>query len=183
MVLATLYISRNKMLYNIILPQLTIYLLTNLLTYLLTPRSTALLEKLTVSQLVKKFPAFYGTRRFITTVTSARHLSLPWASSIQSIPPHPTSWRSILILSYHLRLDLLSGLVPSSFPTKTLYKPLLTPIRAIWPTDLILLHLNTRTQSGEEYRSLSSSLCIFLHSPGTSSLLGPNIFLDTLYVE
>jgi len=45
-------------------------------TYLLTPWSRVLLEKLTVSQLVKKFPTFYGTRRFITTFTSARHLSL-----------------------------------------------------------------------------------------------------------
>jgi len=35
------------------------------------------LEKLTGPQLVKKFPAFYGTRRFITAFTSARHLSLP----------------------------------------------------------------------------------------------------------
>ena len=41
-----------------------------LLTYLLIPWSTALLEKLTVSQLVKKFPAFYGaTRSFITAFT------------------------------------------------------------------------------------------------------------------
>ena len=38
-------------------------------------------------QLVKKFPAFYGTRRFITALSSARHLSLSWASSIQSMPP------------------------------------------------------------------------------------------------
>jgi hypothetical protein len=34
---------------------------TYLLTYLLIPRSKALLEKLTGSQLVKNFPAFYGT--------------------------------------------------------------------------------------------------------------------------
>ena len=46
-------------------------------------------------QMVKKFPAFYGTRRYITAVTSARHLSLSWASSVQSTPPHPNSWRSI----------------------------------------------------------------------------------------
>jgi hypothetical protein len=45
-------------------------------TYLLTPCSRVLLEKLTGLQLVKKFPAFYGTRRFITALTSARHLSL-----------------------------------------------------------------------------------------------------------
>jgi hypothetical protein len=44
------------------------------LTYLLQP--AAFLKKLTGSQLVKKFPAFYGTRRFITVFTSARHLSL-----------------------------------------------------------------------------------------------------------
>jgi hypothetical protein len=44
--------------------------------YLLTPWSRVLLEKLTGSQLVKKFTAFYGTRRFITAFTSARQLSL-----------------------------------------------------------------------------------------------------------
>jgi hypothetical protein len=36
----------------------------------------SLFEKLTGFQLVKKFPAFYGTRRFITVFTSARHLAL-----------------------------------------------------------------------------------------------------------
>ena len=36
-------------------------------------------------QLVKKFPAFHGTRRFITALTSVRHLFLSWASPIQSI--------------------------------------------------------------------------------------------------
>jgi hypothetical protein len=44
-------------------------------TYLPTPWSRVLLEKLTGFQLVKKFPAFYGTARFITAVKSARHLS------------------------------------------------------------------------------------------------------------
>jgi hypothetical protein len=47
-----------------------------LLTYLLTPWSRVLLEKLPGFQLVKKFPAFYGTRKFITAFTSASHLSL-----------------------------------------------------------------------------------------------------------
>ena len=44
--------------------------------YLLTPWSRVILEKLTDSQLVTKFPTFYGTRRFITAFTIARHLSL-----------------------------------------------------------------------------------------------------------
>src|SRR5215475_6402056 len=34
---------------------------------------------------------------------------------------------------------------------------------------------------GKEYRSFSSSLCDFLHSPVTSSLLCPNTLLNTLF--
>jgi len=89
--------------------------------YLFTPWCRILLEKLTDLQLVKKFPAFHRTQRFITAHSSVRHLSLSWASPIQSIYPHPTFWRSILILSTHLRLGLPIGLLPSGFPTKTLY--------------------------------------------------------------
>ena len=106
-------------------------------TYLLTPWCRVLLEQLTGLQLVKKFPAFHGTRKLITALTSVRHLSLSWASPIQSIYPHPTSWRSILILSTHLRLVLPSGLFPSGFPTKILYTPLSSPIRTTCPAHLI----------------------------------------------
>jgi len=49
---------------------------TYLLTYLFTPWSRVLLEELTCSQLVKKFPTFYGIRWFITAVTSAHQQSL-----------------------------------------------------------------------------------------------------------
>ena len=65
--------------------------------YLFNPWCRVLLEKLTGLQLVKKFPAFHGTRRFITALTSVRHLSLSWARPIQSIHPHPISRRSVLI--------------------------------------------------------------------------------------
>jgi len=82
-------------------------------TYLHTPCIRVLLEKLTGFQLVKKFPAFYGTRKFITAFTSVRQLFLPWARSIQSITPHPTSWRSILILFsvYALVSQVVSSLM------------------------------------------------------------------------
>ena len=150
--------------------------------YLLTPWCRVLLEQLTGLQLVKRFPAFHGTQKFITALTSVRHLSLSWASPIQSIYQHPTSWSSILILSTHLRLGLPSGLFPSGFPTKTLYIPLSSPIRATCRAHLILLDIITRTILGEQYRSLSSSLYSLLHSPVTSSLLGPNILLKPLMI-
>jgi hypothetical protein len=123
------------------------------ITYLLNPWSRVLLEKLIGLQLVKKFPAFYGTRRIIAEVTSARHLSLTWASSIQSIPPHPTSWRSILILSSQLRQGLAIGLFPSGFTIKTLYTPLPSPRRATCPAHLNLLDFITRTVLDEASRS------------------------------
>jgi hypothetical protein len=37
----------------------------------------------------QEIPAFYATRRFITAFTTARHLSLFWARSIQSMLPIP----------------------------------------------------------------------------------------------
>jgi len=112
--------------------------------YLLN-RLSRVLEKLTGSQLIKKSHTFYGIRRFITAFTSARHLSLSWTRSINSLPPHPTSLRSILLLSSHLRLCLPSGFVPSGFPTKTLYTYPLSPIRVTCTANLILLDYITRT--------------------------------------
>ena len=140
-----------------------------------------LLGKLAGLQQGNKFPAFHGTRRFITALTSVRHLSLSWASPIQSKYPRPTSWRSILILLTHLRPGVPSGLLRSGFPSKNLYTPLSSPIRATCPAHLILLNFITRTIFGEQYKLFSSSLCNLLHSPVTSSLLGPNILLNTMF--
>jgi hypothetical protein len=78
--------------------------------------AAVLLAKLTGFQLVRNFPAFYGTQRSTTAFTSSRHLALSWASSIQSIPPHPTSRSAILIISSLLRLGLPSGLFPPPKP-------------------------------------------------------------------
>jgi len=61
-----------------------IYVHMYLYNYLHNPCSTVVAGKLTVSQLVKKFLEFYETRKFITAFTSASHLSLSWARSIQS---------------------------------------------------------------------------------------------------
>ena len=121
---------------------------------LLIPWCRVLLEKLTGLQLVKKFPAFHGTRRFITALTSVRHLSLSWSSPVQSIYPHPTSWRSILIFT-HLCLGLPNGLLPSGFPNKTLYTPLSSPICATCPAHRILLNFML-----SEFQSWIPILCI-----------------------
>ena len=90
----------------------------------------------------QEIPLILWNRSFITAFTSARNLSPFWARSIQSMTPHSTSWWSILILSSHLRLGLLSV---------------------------------------QEWRPLNSSLYSVLHFPVTSSFIGPNILLNTLF--
>jgi hypothetical protein len=99
----------------------------------------------------------------------------------------------------HLRLGLPNGLFPLCFPTKTVYTFLSTPMHATCPTHLILFDfiylypMALRSLKnldldficllifGDEYKLWSSSLCNFLHSPITSSLLGQNILLRTLF--
>ena len=96
-------------------------------TYLLTPWYRVLLEKLTGLQLVKKFPAFHGTRRFITALTTVRHLSLSWASPIQStshlLEIHPNIIHPSMPRSPQWSLSL-------RFPHQDPIHPLSSPIRA-----------------------------------------------------
>ena len=99
-------------------------------TYLLTAWSRVLLEKLTSSQSSQEIPSILLNPRFIIAFTTARHLSLSPARSIQSMPCYSTSWRSILILSSCLWLGLPGGLFPSGYPANTMQAPLLSPIHA-----------------------------------------------------
>jgi hypothetical protein len=87
-------------------------------------------------------------------------------------PPHSNAWRSTLIYS------VPCGLFPSGFPTKTLYTSTLSHC-ATW-LSLILFYLISQITFGE-YTPSSSSVCSLLHSTVTSSHLGPNIILCTLF--
>jgi hypothetical protein len=73
-------------------------------------------------------------------------------------------WNSKVNYRIHQRLVLPNSLFPSGFPTKTLYTPLPSPIRATYPAHLILLDFIARTIVGE-FRSLSSSLWSFSPLP------------------
>ena len=99
--------------------------------YTLTLLKRGLPEKLTGPQLVRKFPAFYKTRSFITAFATAR--------SIQSMSSIPLLARSILIVSSHLHVGRPSSFLPSGFPTKTLYARLLSPMHATWSSHLSFL--------------------------------------------
>ena len=93
------------------------YLLTYLLTYSMAQSHSSEAKRFAASQEIPRISpnlkVYYRT-----------HKRPPPVSILgQSIYPHPTSWRSILILSTHLRLGLPSALLPSGFPSKTLYIP------------------------------------------------------------
>jgi len=61
-------------------------LCTYLLTYLLTPWCRKLFEKLIITQLVENALLSYGTRRFVTVFTKARHWT--YTEPAESSSPH-----------------------------------------------------------------------------------------------
>ena len=90
-------------------------------------------------------------------------------------PPHPTSWRSILILSSHLRLGL-----PQISPPKPWIR-LSDPPYALHALPIPFFSILSPEKILVGNRSFSTSLCSLLHSSVTSSLLGPNTLLHTLF--
>jgi hypothetical protein len=87
----------------------------------LNPRNKTLLQKIIVTKLVKMFLAVYRTRMFVIVFTRARRWFRTWDRWFQYTPAHPFPLRSILVVSSHLSLVLLSGLFHSGFITKILY--------------------------------------------------------------
>ena len=149
------------------------------LTYLLHG-AKSFLRSLAVSELVKNSPSIYATFRFITTFTSACHLSLYWARSIQSTSP-----------SHFLKIHLT--IIPPSMPVSfkrslSFSSPHQNPARTssfphmcYMPRPFHSSPFITQIIFAVGYWSLSSSLCSFLHSSVTSSILGLHVFLSTIF--
>ena len=104
----------------------------------------------------------------------------PYPEPDQSSPcpsPHTLKIHLNIIFTFMLRSPKWSLSLRFPHQVSVCTSPL--PHSCYMPAHLILLHLITRITFSEQYRSLSSSLCSFLHSPVTSSLLCPNILLNT----
>jgi hypothetical protein len=82
--------------------------------------NNAFLEKLIFPQLVKKFPASYGTRSLITLFKISHLWSLSWNILIQFKPYH-ISLRVILTMSSEESVSFPSGILPSGLLSKILY--------------------------------------------------------------
>ena len=112
---------------------------------------------------------------------TASHFPLMWTKFIWSSPFHTVYTRYTFTLPSLVHLGLPSGPFSSGSSTQTVYVSLRSPILATCLAHFIHLAFITWIVFGENYRSWSSSLCNFLQSPFTSSLLGQNIFLSNLF--
>jgi hypothetical protein len=120
------------------------------------------------------------TRTFIYVLTKSCHMSLSWAKWIHSTQPSANLPK--IHSDYVLPSTPRSSEWSLSFGLshQTLYTSLSSPMRATCHAHVSLLHLICLMIFGDEYKLWRSSLCNCLHSPVTSSLLGPIIFLRSM---
>jgi hypothetical protein len=139
----------------------TLTMIDYLLTYLLTPRSRVLLEKLTGFAATQEIPRILWNPK----VHYRTHKCPPPVPILSPLHPvhAPTYWRSIVILSSQLRLDLPVCLFRLRFPHQNPVFSSLLPHTRYMPSPSLLGFI-TLTILGEQYRSFISPLCSLLHS-------------------
>jgi len=142
-------------------PLLVITLLI-ILIFLLHAAESFLRSQL-VLKLVKKFP------HFLEPEGSSPYSQVPASCPILSqLHPVPTTPSYILKIHFNIILPSTYGSPQWSlslrFPHQNPVHPSSLPHKRHMPHHLILLDFTTLTILGKEYRSLSSSLCNFLHS-------------------
>jgi len=107
-------------------------------------------------QLVKRLYSVYGTHKFITVFTTARHISLLYSQiNVSPITPFcfPTIYFNITFPP-ELQNSKYSHLF---FLTKNLYPFLSCPMHATRPAHLIVFYLNALKTRGESLKSRSPS--------------------------
>jgi len=153
-----------------------VFLTTYLLTYSMERSPAWEANRISASQII---PRILWNPKVYYLI----HKCPPLVLILSRLDPLITPTSHFLILSSQLHLRPPSKLFPSDFPTNTLHTPLLSSICTTYSTDFILLYFINGTVLREEYRSFNSTLCSFLHFHVTSSLLGPNSLLNTLFSE
>jgi hypothetical protein len=140
-----------------------------------TPRNRVILDRVRFPPLFKKFPAFYGSWKFITVPTPPCYGPLSWARLVQTTSGHVRHFN--IILPPTTRSCKWSLSFRFSQPNPTLIHIL--PMCATYSAHLILLDHPHKIWWGVQIIKLH----IMQFSPVsvTSSLLGPNTFLSTLF--
>ena len=130
-------------------------IITCLITYLITHSLTLSMEQCPSCE-AHWFWASKEISHILWNLKAPYHVykcppTVPILSQINPVHAPPTSWRSILILSCHLCLGLLSGVIPLGFPTNPCTYLSSTPYVLCAPY-LILPNLITQVIFGDECR-------------------------------